>query len=288
MLQSMTGFGKISARINGKRVDVEIRSLNSKQLDLNLRLPQVYRELEPEIRAYVGNELDRGKVDFFINVAGEEGKAKNSINKDIVKGYYKELKEMSKLIGEKQEHYLPLILRLPDVFKTEEVADKKELKEVFGMVQKAVQLVTKFREQEGKALKKDIESHLALVEKKEHEVGNLDAKRMEKVRERLTIKINEIAETKSVDNNRFEQELIYYIEKLDINEERTRLKNHCSYFRQVMNEDKAGRKLGFISQEIGREINTIGSKANDSDVQRVVVEMKDELEKMKEQLLNIL
>jgi len=288
MLKSMTGFGKVSSRINGKRVDVEIRSLNSKQLDLNLRLPQLYRELEPEIRTYIGNELDRGKVDFFVNLASEEGKAKSSLNKDIVKGYHKEIKEISKAIGEKQTHYLPLILRMPDVFKTEEIADKKELKEVWSMVQKAVQLLTKFREQEGKALKKDIESHLALVEKKEQEVEGLDAKRMHKVRDRLTAKINEIAESKTVDNNRFEQELIYYIEKLDINEERTRLKNHCSYFRQVMNEDKAGRKLGFISQEIGREINTIGSKANDSDLQRVVVEMKDELEKMKEQLLNIL
>ncbi len=288
MLQSMTGFGKASAHISGKKVDIEIRSLNSKQLDLNLRLPQLYRELEPEIRNLVGNIFNRGKVDIFINVSADESKARSILNQQLAKQYYKELKQLAKTIGEKNVEILPLVLRMPDVFKTEEVADKKELKTIMSLIEKSAEAVVKFRQQEGKALKKDIESHLAVIEKKEGEVGELDFKRIDKVRERITGKINEILEGKDADNNRLEQELIYYIERLDINEERTRLKTHCNYFRQTMGEENGGRKLGFIIQEIGREINTIGSKANDAEIQKVVVEMKDELEKMKEQLLNIL
>lgn len=284
----MTGFGKASAHGSGKKVDVEIRSLNSKQLDLNLRLPQIYRELEPEIRNLVGNMLNRGKVDVYINLSADESKAKGNLNKVLAKQYYAELKKLAKETGEKDLEILPLVLRMPDVFKTEDTADKKELKTIIALVGKAAEAVAKFRQQEGKALKKDIESHLTLIEKKEGEVGELDFRRIDKVREKLTGKINEALEGKNADNNRLEQELIYYIERLDINEERTRLKTHCNYFRQTLNEENGGRKLGFIIQEIGREINTIGSKANDADIQKVVVEMKDELEKMKEQLLNIL
>lgn len=284
----MTGFGKASSRIGGRKVDVEIRSLNSKQLDLNVRLPMLFREIEPEIRTVVGNILSRGKVDLFINLSGDEGKAKATLNKELAKQYYKQLKELAKEINEKNIEYLPLLLKMPDVFKTEETAEKNELKVVLNMVEKAAKMVEQFRRQEGKALKKDIESHLAIIERKEQEVGKHDAKRIEKVRERMSSKINEVAEGRQVDQNRFEQELIYYIERLDINEERTRLKTHCSYFRQTINEDNGGRKLGFIIQEIGREINTIGSKANDADIQKIVVGMKDELEKMKEQLMNIL
>jgi uncharacterized protein (TIGR00255 family) len=287
MLQSMTGFGKATSHIGGKKVDVEIRSLNSKQLDLNLRLPQIYRDLEPEIRNLIGNTLNRGKVDVYINLSSDEGKSKTTLNHDLAKEYHKELKKLAKSIDEKNVPLLPLILRMPDVFKVEETVDKSELKTILGLINKAADMVVKFREQEGKSLKKDIESHLALIEKKEVEVGSLDSKRIDKIRERLTSKLNEI-ESKTIDNNRFEQELIYYIERLDINEERTRLKTHCNYFKQTINEPNGGRKLGFIIQEIGREINTIGSKANDADIQKIVVGMKDELEKMKEQLLNIL
>lgn len=284
----MTGFGKASAHFSGKKIDVEIRSLNSKQLDLNLRLPQIYRELEPEIRTMIGNILNRGKVDVYINLSSEDEKARTTLNSKRAKEYYNELKKLAKSIGEKDVEILPLLLRMPDVFKTEDIADKKELKTIMDLLRKAAGAVVIFRQQEGKALKKDIESHLGLIEKKETEVGNLDLKRIDKVRERLTAKINEAMEGKNADNNRLEQELIYYIERLDINEERTRLKTHCNYFRETTNEENGGRKLGFIIQEIGREINTIGSKANDADIQKIVVEMKDELEKMKEQLLNIL
>lgn len=284
----MTGFGKASSRISGRKVDVEIRSLNSKQLDLNVRLPLLYREIEPEIRTLVGNMLNRGKVDLFINLSGDESKAKTALNKDLAKQYYKQLKELAKDINEKNVEYLPLLLRMPDVFKTEETAEKSELKAIIKLIEKAADMLMQFRQQEGKALKKDIELHLAVIEKKESEVGKYDARRIEKVRERMASKMSEVADSRQVDQNRFEQELIYYIERLDINEERTRLKTHCNYFRQTVNEDNGGRKLGFIIQEIGREINTIGSKANDADIQKIVVEMKDELEKMKEQLLNIL
>jgi len=284
----MTGFGKASSPVGERNADVEIRSLNSKQLDLNIRLPLLYKEIEPELRTLIGNILTRGKVDVFINLSGDEGKTKATIDKGAAKQYYRQLKELSKAIHEKDVQYLPLLLKMPDVFKTEETAGKQELKAVLNLAAKAARMVEKYRQQEGKALKKDIELHLAAIEKKENEVSRHDAKRIEKIREKLTAKVNEIAEGKAIDNNRFEQELIYYIEKLDINEERTRLRTHCTYFRQTMNDNNAGRKLGFIMQEIGREINTIGSKANDADIQKIVVEMKDELEKMKEQLLNIL
>jgi len=287
MLQSMTGFGKASARSNGKNIDVEIRSLNSKQLDLGLRLPHIYHDIEAEVRTLVSNELERGKVDVFVNISGMDGRGKASLNKELAKQYYQELKELGKVVNEKNVQYLPLLLKMPDLFKSEEVATKEELKTVLSLVTKAAGLVKSFRQKEGNALKKDIESHLKVIEDSETAVGKLDGKRIEKLRERLLAKINELQDTK-VDMNRFEQELIYYIEKLDINEEKIRLRTHCNHFREITKENNGGRKLGFIVQEIGREINTIGSKANDADIQKVVIGMKDELEKIKEQLLNIL
>lgn len=288
MLQSMTGFGKASGQVAGKTVDVEIRSLNSKQLDLNMRLPHAYYGLEPELRTLIPQLLDRGKVDVFISIVGSEGKSKVSLNKTLAKEYVKEFKALAKELNEKNMQYLPMVLRMPDVFKAEDKADKKELESVLVLVKKAAGLVTKFREQEGKALKKDIESHLAVIEGNEKKIDKIDPTRVEKLRERLMTKINEGLSGRQADMNRFEQEIIYYIEKFDINEEKARLRNHCNYFRTTMNEPNGGRKLGFIVQEIGREINTIGSKANDAEIQRNVVEMKDELEKIKEQLLNIL
>jgi len=288
MLQSMTGFGKASGQIGGKTVDVEIRSLNSKQLDLNMRLPHSYYGLEPELRTLVPGLLDRGKVDLYINIAGTENKSKIMLNKTLAKEYAKEFKALAKDLNEKNTQYLPLILRMPDIFKSEEKAEKKELEAVLVLVKKAAEMVSKFRQQEGKALKKDIESHLAVIEGNEKKIDKHDPSRIEKLKERLLAKINEGLNGRSADMNRFEQEIIYYIEKFDINEEKTRLRNHCNYFRTTMNEPNGGRKLGFIVQEIGREINTIGSKANDAEIQRHVVEMKDELEKIKEQLLNIL
>jgi len=284
----MTGFGKASGQIGGKTVDVEIRSLNSKQLDLNMRLPHSYYGLEPELRTLIPGLLDRGKVDLYINIAGTENKSKIMLNKTLAKEYAKEFKTLAKDLNEKNIQYLPLILRMPDIFKSEEKAEKKELEAVLVLVKKAAEMASKFRQQEGKALKKDIESHLAVIEGNEKKIDKHDPSRIGKLKERLLAKINEGLNGRAADMNRFEQEIIYYIEKFDINEEKTRLRNHCNYFRTTMNEPNGGRKLGFIVQEIGREINTIGSKANDAEIQRHVVEMKDELEKIKEQLLNIL
>jgi len=288
MLQSMTGFGKASGRVGGKTVDVEIRSLNSRQLDLNMRLPHLYYELEPELRSLMPELLERGKVDLYIGISGAEGGTNVSLNKTLAKQYYTELKKVAKEFKEDDIQYLPLILRMPDVFKTEEKASKAELQAVLAMVKKAAAAVVKFRQQEGKALKKDIDLHIGTIEAKETEIAKLDSVRILKLKERLMAKLEDGLSGKIADMNRFEQEIIYYVEKLDINEEKARLRAHTNYFRQTMEEANGGRKLGFIVQEIGREINTIGSKANDADIQRRVVEMKDELEKVKEQLLNIL
>jgi uncharacterized protein (TIGR00255 family) len=288
MLQSMTGFGKASGRIGGKTIDVEIRSLNSRQLDLNMRLPYLYSELEPEIRSLMPEMLERGKVDLFIGISGGDNASAVSLNKTLARQYYNELKKLGKELNEKNIQYLPLILRMPDVFKTEARASKPELQAVMGLIKKAAQSVVKFRQQEGKALKKDIETHLGVIEKNETEIDKLDAARIHKLKERLKAKLDDSLSGRGADMNRFEQEIIYYIEKLDINEEKARLRAHCVYFKQTAEETNGGRKLGFIVQEIGREINTIGSKANDAEIQRKVVEMKDELEKIKEQLLNIL
>jgi uncharacterized protein (TIGR00255 family) len=287
MLQSMTGFGKASATLGGRKVNVEIRSLNSKQLDLNLRMPYLFHDIEAEVRTIIGEMLDRGKVDVSINIAGE-GKPVATLNKALAKQYYHELKKLAKELKADETDLFPMLMRMPDIFKTEETANKNELSTIVAAVKKAAQMVTQFRQQEGKALKKDIELHLAVIERGEKEVDGLDAARIDKQRERLQTKISEGLAGRAADMNRFEQELIYYIEKFDINEEKARLRTHCNYFRQTMNEKNGGRKLGFIVQEIGREINTIGSKANDAGIQKIVVGMKDELEKIKEQLLNIL
>jgi uncharacterized protein (TIGR00255 family) len=283
----MTGYGSASTRLSGKKIDIEIRSLNSKQQDINLRMPFFYTKAEPGIRSAIAELLDRGKIDISINVSTGKSGAVGSLNKDLARHYYNEMKSFAKEIKEKNTQYMPLLFRIPDLFKTEESVKESEVEAIVGLVRKAAQSVAKFRQAEGKELAKDIELHLSIIEKKVVEIEKLDKERIPKVKEKLRAKISE-GINGQVDMNRFEQELIYYIEKYDINEEKARLKTHCAYFKQNLNEDKGGRKLGFISQEIGREINTIGSKANDSEIQKLVVEMKDELEKIKEQLLNVL
>lgn len=287
MLQSMTGYGSASARLGGKKIDIEIRSLNSKQQDLNLRIPFLYNKAEPGIRSAIAELLDRGKIDISINVSSEKGTGVASLNKELARHYYNELKSFAKEINEKNISYMPLISRIPELFKTEEAVKEAEVDAVVSLVRKAAQAVVKFRQAEGKELTKDIVKNLSSIEKKAAEIEKLDKERIPRLKEKLKTKISEEISGK-IDMNRFEQELIYYIEKFDINEEKARLKTHCAYFRQNLNETRGGRKLGFITQEIGREINTIGSKANDSGIQKMVVEMKDELEKIKEQLLNVL
>jgi len=287
MLQSMTGYGSASTRLGRKKIDVEIRSLNSKQQDINLRMPFFYNKAEPGIRSVIAELLDRGKIDISINVSTSKEGGTASLNKDLARHYYNELKSFAKEINEKNTQYMPILSRIPDLFKTEEMVKEAEVDAVVSLARKAALAVAKFRQAEGKELAKDIEKNLSGIEKKVLEIEKLDKERIPKLKEKLKTKISE-GISGQIDMNRFEQEIIYYIEKFDVNEEKARLKTHCTYFRQNMHEDKGGRKLGFISQEIGREINTIGSKANDSGIQKLVVEMKDELEKIKEQLLNVL
>lgn len=286
-MRSMTGFGKAVCELPGKKVTVEVRSLNSKQLDLNLRVPGLYREKESELRSEISKQTERGKVDvgIFSESTGESNSM--TINRALAKGYYNELSSLAKELNEKNDHLLPLVLKMPDVLKSDrQELDEKEWKEVRACVDKAVQDFLRFRDDEGKTLEKDFVNRLGSIVKLLDEVKVLDVKRIPTVRERLQKSVDELKE--KIDQNRFEQELIYYIEKFDITEEKLRLQTHCDYFIATMQEPSSGRKLGFITQEIGREINTIGSKANDAGIQKLVVQMKDELEKIKEQLLNVL
>jgi uncharacterized protein (TIGR00255 family) len=288
MLKSMTGYGKATAAYSGKRVSVEVRSLNSKSLDLNVRYAPIYKELEGNIRAIIGEYLDRGKVDVTINIDGT-GDAKNyTVNQDLAKAYYKDLKALNDAIGEKSEDYLSLILRMPDIY----INEKEELTDgekewLLGLVKEASEQLNIFRRQEGSALEKEFTERIEDIRRLLLEVPKYENERIDTIRERMRKALEEL-ETKSYDDNRFEQELIFYIEKLDVSEEKMRLMNHLDYFLETMVLPSAGKKLGFISQEIGREINTLGSKSNHAEMQKLVVDMKDNLEKIKEQILNTL
>lgn len=286
-MKSMTGFGKAVCELPGKKITIEIRSLNSKQLDLNLRMPSLYREKESELRSEISKQAERGKVDVgvFSESTGEASVL--NINKSLAKTYHSELKALAEELKEKSDHLLPLILKMPDVFKNErQELEEKEWKVVKACADKAIEEFNKFRGDEGKTLQKEIGARVNTIATLLAEVRKMDENRIPSVRERLQKSVAELKE--KIDQNRFEQELIYYIEKFDITEEKVRLQTHCDYFINTMKEASSGRKLGFITQEIGREINTIGSKANDAGIQKTVVQMKDELEKIKEQLLNVL
>lgn len=286
----MTGFGKATGEQNGKKVTVEIRSLNSKQLDLSLRMPSVYREKELELRTFISKQLERGKVDVSIHTESSEEKSEAVINTKLAITYYNQLKDLSATLGEAQDNLLPLVLKMPDVMKGEKVdMDETEWALIVGVVNEAIANFLKFRNDEGRILQEEFSKRINLIANHLQVVEGLDELRVKKIKERITNSLSEVIEKERIDENRFEQELIYYVEKIDITEEKLRLKTHCDYFLKTMTEeDNAGRKLGFITQEIGREINTIGSKANNADIQKSVVQMKDELEKIKEQLLNVL
>jgi len=286
----MTGFGKAIAEVAGKKVNVEIRSLNSKQLDLNFRIPYIYKEKELELRSEVSKQLERGKVDVSIYLEALQDAVPVAINKTRAKVYYKELQGLSVELNEAQ-NLLPLVLKMPDVMKAEKEIvelDEAEWNGVKKAVDQAIDAFQKFRSDEGNTLEKEFKSRIAIIGSLLQEVVSLDGLRITNIKERIKTNLAEAIDKEKIDQNRFEQELIYYIEKLDITEEKLRLKTHLDYFIVTMEEAAAGRKLGFITQEIGREINTIGSKANDSGIQKLVVQMKDELEKVKEQLLNVL
>lgn len=284
----MTGFGKATGTFQSKKVSVEIRSLNSKTLDLNVRVAPFYRELEPEIRKLLSEVLDRGKVDVNINI-DSTGESKNyTINKDLALAYYKDLKEINELTGQSSEDYLSLILRMPDIYINErEDLGKDEKDWIMKLTKEACESLNEFRRQEGKALQLEFIERIDEIRGLLHEVPKYESERTDVIRERIKKGLEEL-ESSSHDDNRLEQEMIYYMEKLDVSEEKMRLANHLDYFIETMNLPLSGKKLGFISQEIGREINTLGSKSNHAEMQKLVVDMKDNLEKIKEQILNTL
>lgn len=289
--KSMTGFGKAINEIPGKKITVEIRSLNSKQLDLNLRIPYLYKEKELELRTELSKQLERGKVDVSVYTESTQETVPTTLNKNLAKAYYNELRSLSQELNEKEENLLSLVVKMPDVLKAEKETvelDEAEWNQVKVAVNKAIDAFQKFRDDEGKTLEKEFQNRIGIIGKLLNEVLSLDNARVENIKKRIKNNLEEVIDINKIDQNRFEQELIYYIEKLDITEEKLRLKTHLDYFNETMKEPASGRKLGFISQEIGREINTIGSKANDAGIQKLVVQMKDELEKVKEQLLNVL
>ena len=285
MIQSMTGYGKSVIQLPTKKISIEVKSLNSKNLDLNTRMPSLYREKELSIRKLIASKLVRGKVDFslYMEITGEE--TSTQINKTVVNQYIKQLKNV--VDGDETE-LLKMAIRLPDALTTErEEMDEDEWSKISKEIDTSLEKILQYRIDEGKSLEDEFISRAQNISDLLDEVITMDPDRIDGVRERLNKGIADIKE--KVDENRFEQELVYYIEKFDITEEKVRLKNHLDYFQKALHSDDSnGKKLGFISQEMGREINTIGSKSNYAPMQKLVVQMKDELEKIKEQLLNVL
>ncbi len=285
----MTGFGKATKEFEKRTVNVEIRSLNSKGMDLSLRLSNSYRENELELRSEITRLLERGKVDLSIYVESKSVETPVEINSDLAKEYQRKIKQLASELNEPANDVLYQILKMPDVLKSERrEPDENEWKEIKTVITEAVEALNKFRLQEGKSIEKDFTDHLGVIQKCLDKIIDLDKSRIAGIKDRIKGNLNEVIGADKIDNNRFEQELIYYIEKLDINEEKVRLKTHLDYFLTTMKEPSGGRKLNFIAQEIGREINTIGSKANHAEMQKLVVLMKDELEKIKEQTSNVL
>ena len=290
MVKSMTGFGKGEAALRNKKITVEIRSLNSKQLDLSLRLPAVYRQSEYEIRNLIARTIQRGKVDVFVTVESQAVETSARINREVFREYLRQMNDTLSFSGidAGYDAILPVIMRLPDVVATEaEAISEEEHAALLAAAGEAVARLDDFRLQEGATLIADLLRRVDKIEGYKQEVVPFEKARTETVRARLLENLEKLQV--DVDRNRLEQEMIFYLEKLDITEEKVRLTNHCNYFREVASsEEGAGRKLGFIAQEMGREINTMGSKANEPNIQILVVKMKDELEKIKEQVLNIL
>lgn len=282
----MTGFGKATLQLSNKKITVEVKSLNSKGLDLNVRMPSVYREMELGLRNVIAQKLERGKIDFsiYIEVTGEETSSK--INVPIVKGYINQMKVV--IPNADETELMKMAVRMPDALKTErDEIDENEWNEIMKVVEEALKNIASFRIDEGKSLENEFVSRIENIRNYMNQAVSMDAERIETVKTRLRTALDELVA--NVDENRFEQELIFYLEKYDITEERVRLENHLNYFIETIAGTEAnGRKLGFITQEIGREINTMGSKSNHSEMQKLVVMMKDELEKIKEQVLNVL
>lgn len=286
MIRSMTGFARSTFESQDISMTVEIRALNSKNLELNLRLPYSYRSWEDELRTAIKPQLLRGKVDVNLNLKQQGAAAAADLNKDVISDYIQQLREIADV---NPAELLPIATRLPEALQSAEVLpDDNQKKEVFGLVQQAIKQLIDYQMVEGQAMTKDLNAQIDSIEKGLEQVNNTKDQRIQQVRSKLQDNLKSLAV--EVDQNRFEQELIFYLEKFDINEEIVRLRQHLLYFCEVMNNEMQtkGKKLGFIAQEIGREINTIGSKANDASLQKEIVQMKDALERIKEQLLNIL
>ena len=285
MIQSMTGYGKSVIQLASKKITVEIKSLNSKSLDINARVPSSYREKELKMRKMLASSLTRGKVDFSLYVESTGEETTSQINEVVVKQY---MKQLANVVDVEQTELLKMAIKMPDALKTtKEEINENEFAEILKAVKEALVAINTYRSDEGAVLKADFLARVDTIEARLDEVLEIDSQRIANVKERLRTAVSELKE--KVDENRFEQELIYYLEKYDITEEKVRLQNHLNYFRAAINSDDSnGKKLGFITQEIGREINTIGSKSNFALMQQLVVQMKDELEKIKEQALNVL
>ncbi|GGG38156.1 hypothetical protein GCM10010976_07370 [Bizionia arctica] len=281
----MTGYGKSVLQLPTKKITIEVKSLNSKNLDLNARMPSIYREKELSLRKLIASELERGKIDFsiYVEITGEE--TTTQVNKTVIKQYIKQLKD---IVDGDETELLKMAVRFPDALSTErDDIDEDEWVTILQEIKVALKNIAIYRLDEGKALEADFKVRLENIESLLEQIITMDPERIEGVRERLRKGVDDLKE--KVDENRFEQELVFYIEKFDITEEKVRLKNHLDYFNSALNSDDSnGKKLAFIGQEMGREINTIGSKSNYAPMQKLVVQMKDELEKIKEQLLNVL
>lgn len=292
MLLSMTGYGRATGSFGGKTIFVEVRALNSKLTDLKMRLPADYKEKEIELRKLITDHAERGKLDVIVDVQSADGAALVSLNESLFRGYYRELTRLSTELGLPQNDILPTIMRIPNVVAaaTGEV-DEEEWEAICKVVTNALDHLKTFRRQEGRALESDLRLRVANILIYLSDITPFEQERFTRMRERLRNNMEEAFGKDNLDTNRFEQEILYYLEKMDITEEKVRLEQHCKYFiEQVENKSgqSAGRTLNFISQEMGREINTLGAKAYDADIQRLVVQMKDELEKVKEQLANVL
>lgn len=290
MLKSMTGYGKSAAVLKGKTLTFEIRSLNSKQLDMNLRLPAMLRDIEPEIRASLTRVAERGKIELNVSVDQTGSEIPATINKALVISYYNELSAIAAELGVTGSDLLSIVMKMPEVSKNsrEELSDEDKTS-LISTLEEALKLFDNFRSQEGALLAADFRARISTILQNLSEIEPFEERRNEQMREKLLANFNQFIEAGNFDSNRFEQEIIYFLEKTDITEEKVRLRKHCDYFIETLNEGGAnGRKLSFVSQEIGREVNTIGSKAAEANIQKIVVKMKDELEKIKEQLANIL
>jgi uncharacterized protein (TIGR00255 family) len=290
MIRSMTGYGKAVKELADKRVVVEIRSVNSKQLDLNLKLSSLFREKEAEIRSILSSRLERGKVDIAIYLEYSTGQSNSAIDTALATHYYSELKKLSDELSLGNTDYLSIISRMPEVIKSgSEELNEQDWQNIFEALTEALDHLDEFRQHEGEILEKDYRMRINIILDTLIKIEPYEKQRVVTLKERIRKNLKDFMENENFDENRFEQELFYYLEKLDITEEKVRLKKHCDYFIQTLSADGFnGKKLNFITQEIGREVNTLGSKANDAEIQQLVVGMKDELEKVKEQLLNIL